>query len=44
VPTYLYPAEHGFNCWHRAKTSYHAASAKLALERTLALFERCVAQ
>lgn len=44
VPTYIYPAEHGFNCWHRAETSYDEASAKLALERTLALFERYVAQ
>lgn len=40
VPAYLYPAEHGFNCWHRATTNYDAASAKLALERTLALFQR----
>ena len=33
VPIHLYPAGHGFNCDHRA--SYHAESAKLALERTL---------
>ena len=39
VPTFLYPADHGFNCWDR-EHSYDAASAKLALERTLALFER----
>ncbi|HLI20595.1 MAG TPA: dienelactone hydrolase family protein [Stellaceae bacterium] len=44
VPTYIYPAEHGFNCWHRPTTSYDEASSKLALERTLALFERHVAQ
>jgi carboxymethylenebutenolidase len=43
LPVYLYPAEHGFNCWHRATTNYDAPSAKLALERTLALFERAVA-
>jgi carboxymethylenebutenolidase len=44
LPVYVYPAEHGFNCWHRAETSYDEASSKLALERTLALFERYVAQ
>jgi carboxymethylenebutenolidase len=44
LPVYIYPAEHGFNCWHRAETSYDEASAKLALERTLALFERCLTQ
>jgi carboxymethylenebutenolidase len=44
LPVYLYPAEHGFNCWHRADTSYDEASAKLALERTLDLFARCLAQ
>jgi carboxymethylenebutenolidase len=42
IPTYLYPAEHGFNCWHRRETNYHAPSAELALERTLALFDRHV--
>lgn len=36
VPVYVYDADHGFNCDHRA--SYDAASAKLAKERTLALF------
>jgi carboxymethylenebutenolidase len=44
LPVYLYPAEHGFNCWHRATTNYDAPSAALALDRTLALFERYVAQ
>jgi len=33
VPVHVYPAGHGFNCDRRA--SYDAASAKLALERTL---------
>lgn len=42
VPAPLYPAKHGFNCWHRANESYDAPSSKLALERTLELFERCV--
>lgn len=44
IPVHVYPADHGFNCWHRADTNYHAPSSKLALERTLALFERYVAQ
>ena len=34
---HLYPADHGFNCEDRG--SYDAASAKLALERTLAFLE-----
>ena len=34
VPVYIYPAGHGFNCDQRA--SYHAESARLARERTLA--------
>jgi carboxymethylenebutenolidase len=34
LPVYLYPAGHGFNCDQRA--SYHAESARLASERTLA--------
>ena len=38
VPIHVYPAGHGFNCDHRA--SYHAASAKLAGERTLAFFAK----
>ena len=33
VPIYVYDADHGFNCDHRA--SYDAESAKLAKERTL---------
>ena len=38
---HVYPAEHGFNCDERG--SYHAASAKQAMERTLAWFERTLA-
>ncbi len=34
VPVHVYPADHGFNCWHRTH-GYDAASADLALERTL---------
>ena len=34
----LYPADHGFNCDERS--SYHAESARLARERTLAFFSR----
>jgi len=33
TPVYVYAADHGFNCDHRA--SYDSAAAKLALERTL---------
>ena len=36
VPIYVYPADHGFNCDHRA--SYDAEAAALAKERTLAFF------
>ena len=36
VPTYVYPAHHGFNCDVRA--SYHAESTALARKRTLELF------
>ena len=36
IPIHLYPAGHGFNCDERG--SYDAASAKLALERTLEFF------
>ena len=36
VPIYVYAADHGFNCDHRA--SWDAPAAALALERTLALF------
>jgi carboxymethylenebutenolidase len=40
---YIYPgADHGFNCDQRA--SYHAPSAALALERTLAFFAQHVAR
>jgi carboxymethylenebutenolidase len=34
LPVYVYPAGHGFNCDQRA--AYHAESARLARERTLA--------
>ena len=34
IPVHVYPAGHGFNCDQRA--SYHAESARLARERTLA--------
>jgi carboxymethylenebutenolidase len=44
IPVHLYPADHGFNCWHRPAANYHAPSSKLALERTLDLFGRYVAQ
>jgi carboxymethylenebutenolidase len=40
VPIYLYPSGHGFNC--DARDSYHAESAKLALQRTLDLFAKHV--
>ena len=36
VPVYIYPADHGFNCDHRA--SYDAPSAALAWTRTLDFF------
>jgi len=35
---FLYPADHGFNCDHRA--SFDAAASQLARERTLAFFAR----
>ena len=35
IPVYTYPAGHGFNCDRRA--DYHAESATLARERTLAV-------
>ena len=38
LPVYLYPAGHGFNCDQRA--SYHAESARLARERTLAFLRK----
>ena len=37
VPVYVYAADHGFNCNHRA--SFDATAAGTALERTLAHFE-----
>jgi carboxymethylenebutenolidase len=40
LPVYLYPAGHGFNCDQRA--SYHAESARLARERTLAFLRQHV--
>lgn len=36
VPTYIYDADHGFNC--DARSSYDKASADLAQQRTLAFF------
>ena len=36
VDVYVYPADHGFNCDHRA--SHHGPSAATARERTLAFF------
>ena len=36
IPVFIYPAGHGFNCDQRQ--SYHAESARLARERTLAFF------
>jgi carboxymethylenebutenolidase len=40
VQGHFYPAGHGFNCDQRG--SYHAESAKLARERTLAFFRKHV--
>jgi carboxymethylenebutenolidase len=40
LPVHLYPAGHGFNCDQRA--SYHAESARLARERTLAFLRKHV--
>mgnify|MGYP001252032092 FL=1 len=36
IPVYVYPADHGFNCDHRASYDEHASAQ--ARERTLALF------
>ena len=41
VPVHVYPADHGFNCDHRA--SYHAPSAALARRRTLDFFQEHLA-
>jgi carboxymethylenebutenolidase len=38
VEVHIYDSDHGFNCDQRG--SYHAASAKLAKERTLAFFAK----
>jgi len=40
LPVHIYPAGHGFNCDERA--SYHAPSAALARERTLAFLRQHV--
>jgi carboxymethylenebutenolidase len=40
VPCYVYPAGHGFNCDERG--SWHAESARLARERTIAFFRQHV--
>ena len=40
VPMHIYPAGHGFACDERG--SYHEASHKQALERTLGLLKKCV--
>jgi carboxymethylenebutenolidase len=42
ISAYVYPADHGFNCSDRDH-GYDPPSAKLALQRTLALFEENVA-
>lgn len=41
LPSYVYAADHGFNCDHRG--SYDADAAKLALERTLDFFAKEIA-
>jgi carboxymethylenebutenolidase len=38
VEMHIYSADHGFNCNHRG--AYQEAAAKLALERTLAFFQK----
>ena len=38
IPVHVYPADHGFNCDHRA--SHHAESAALARRRTLEFFQQ----
>ena len=42
VDVHVYPADHGFNCDHRA--SHHEESAKQARERTLAFLNRHLSQ
>ncbi len=45
IPAHVYEADHGFNCWKRPpEAGYDAASSALALDRTLSLFERCLAR
>lgn len=41
VPVYFYDAGHGFNC--DARASYHAASAKLARDRSLSFLKKNLA-
>jgi len=41
VEVHVYPANHGFNCDHRA--AYDEGAAKLARERTLAFFGKHLA-
>ena len=38
IPVYVYPAGHGFSCDERG--SYHAESARLALDRTLGFLKQ----
>lgn len=42
VEVYVYPAGHGFSCDHRS--AYHAESARIAGERTLAFFDKHMGQ
>jgi carboxymethylenebutenolidase len=44
IPAHVYDADHGFNCWKRPEAGYDPASSALALDRTLSLFERCLAR
>jgi len=44
IPAHIYAADHGFNCWKRPEAGYDAAASALALDRTLSLFERCLAR
>lgn len=41
METFVYPADHGFNC--DARSAYDAPSAKLAWDRTMAFFEKNLA-
>jgi carboxymethylenebutenolidase len=40
IETFTYPAGHGFVCDERG--SFDDACSKLALERTLGLFKKCI--